>query len=95
MPHISIYTTSTKTYTTEHAVLDTHLGEIAHGTDKWLNRPWYKYKYQNALYNLVGKLPKKRISTEQVVALNEIIREGHDAERVIEVLVQKLEEFGW
>lgn len=91
MPHISIYTTSTKTYVTEHAVLDYPFE--AHGKNKWMNRPWYKYKYQSALYDMVEKLPKKRLSADQRVILDEIIREGHDAERVIEELEKKMEEF--
>ena len=91
MPHISIYTTSTKTYVTEHAVLD--YPYEAHGKNKWMNRPWYKYRYQSALYDMLERLPKKVLSTEQKVILDEIIREGHDAERVIEELEKKMGEF--
>lgn len=91
MPHISIYTTSTKTYVTEHAELD--FPYDAHGKYKWMNRPWYKYRYQSALYDMLERLPKKVLSTEQKVTLDEIIREGHDAERVIEELEKKMEEF--
>lgn len=92
MPNISIYTTNTRTYTTEHAVLMIGVEEY-HGTNKWLNRPWYKYRYQSALYDMIRRIPKKRLSEENAVILNEIIHDGFDAERVIEELEKKMEEF--
>jgi hypothetical protein len=50
--HAYEYTTNTTRShysTTEHATLYRDGNEVSHGTDTWLNRPWYAYRYQNAI----------------------------------------------
>ena len=44
------WVTRTNYAVTEHAELHIDGGLIAKGTDKWLNRPWYQFRYQNARY---------------------------------------------
>lgn len=43
----TLYTTHTSYATSEHANL-TLDGRRYDGLDRWINRPWYEYKYQNA-----------------------------------------------
>ena len=43
----TLYTTHTSYATSEHANL-TLDGRKYDGLDRWINRPWYEYKYQNA-----------------------------------------------
>lgn len=43
----TLYTTHTPYATREHATL-TLDGCTYDGLDRWINRPWYEYKYQNA-----------------------------------------------
>ena len=42
--------------TTEKTFLFKDDVKIAEGRDRWLNRPWYRYRYQNSMMNAVHKL---------------------------------------
>lgn len=43
--------------TTEKTYLFNKEGiKIAEGRDRWINRPWYRYRYQNSMMNAVYKL---------------------------------------
>lgn len=65
MIRINTWTTSTRTYVTEHAQIVSNGYELgAEGRDKWLNRPWYKFRYQNAIMNALRGL--KQYSKEQL-----------------------------
>lgn len=50
----TLYTTHTPYATSEHATL-TLDGLTYDGIDRWINRPWYEYKYQNARINAAYK----------------------------------------
>lgn len=42
--------------TTEKTFLFKDDVKIAEGRDRWINRPWYMYRYQNSMMNAVHKL---------------------------------------
>ena len=43
--------------TTEKTYLFNKEGiKVAEGRDRWINRPWYRYRYQNSMMNAVYKL---------------------------------------
>ena len=47
--------------TTEKTYLFNKEGiKIAEGRDRWINRPWYRYRYQNSMMNAVRKLINSR-----------------------------------
>ena len=46
--HLTTWTTSTRVCVTEHAEVNIN-GQYYNAIDKWYNRPWYEYTYQNAL----------------------------------------------
>lgn len=48
------YGTTEKTYLFKDEV------KIAEGRDRWINRPWYRYRYQNSMMNAVRKLINSR-----------------------------------
>lgn len=50
----TLYTTHTSYATSEHAAL-TLDGLTYDGLDRWINRPWYEYKYQNARIDAARK----------------------------------------
>lgn len=42
--------------TTEKTFLFKDSVKVSEGRDRWLNRPWYRYRYQNSMMNAVCKL---------------------------------------
>ena len=34
--------------------------KVVEGRDRWINRPWYRYRYQNSMMNAVHKLIDSR-----------------------------------
>ena len=48
---VDCYTTRTSYQTTEHA-----LCSGCEGKDRWINRPWHSFDYENALYDLAKKM---------------------------------------
>ena len=46
--------------TTEKTYLFKDEAKIAEGRDRWINRPWYRYRYQNSMMNAVRKLIDSR-----------------------------------
>lgn len=50
----TLYTTHTPYATSEHATLALD-GLTYDGLDRWTNRPWYEYKYQNARVDAARK----------------------------------------
>ena len=42
--------------TTEKTFLFKDSEKISEGRDRWINRPWYVYRYQNSMMNAVYKL---------------------------------------
>ena len=46
--------------TTEKTYLFKDEAKIAEGRDRWINRPWYRYRYQNSMMNAVRKLINSR-----------------------------------
>lgn len=43
--------------TTEKTYLFNKEGiKVTEGRDRWINRPWYRYRYQNSMMNAVHKL---------------------------------------
>jgi hypothetical protein len=46
--------------TTEKTYLFKDEAKIAEGRDRWINRPWYRYRYQNSMMNAVHKLIDSR-----------------------------------
>ena len=66
------WTTSTRYATTEHARFVYDYEDGPEGADKWLNRPWYEFRYQNAQVDAIsGELDR----------LREIDRRAYLAER--------------
>jgi len=46
--------TSTRTYVTEHVyIIEGDYDQVGYGKDKWMNRPWYRFKFANALERAV------------------------------------------
>ena len=52
---VCLFTTKTRNYTTEHAYCPYADKE---GTYKWYNRPWESFDYEQAMLNMIEKLPK-------------------------------------
>lgn len=63
--------------TTEKTYLFKDDVKVSEGRDRWLNRPWYRYRYQNSMMNAVHKLIDAR--TE---ALKERFMIEHDYKKL-------------
>lgn len=60
----TLYTTHTSYATSEHAHLSID-GRTYDGLDRWINRPWYEYKYQNARIDAARKALEDAWSVER------------------------------
>lgn len=87
---ISVYTTSTRTRVTEHAIVEKNGIEVTHGKNYWYNRPWYRYRYQTALKEALAPLSKK-LTQEQQAVINKIVEEVNHHEEAIKQVVAYLE----
>lgn len=71
------WTTSTRYAVTEHAEMIVNGYPVSSGTEKWTNRPWHRFKYQNARIEAANKLYKKREEQHRCAWM-----EGHGYERM-------------
>lgn len=60
--------------TTERSKLYHNGYKISEGLDRWINRPWYRYRYENAMKNAIYKLIHAR---EQIVKENFMEERGY------------------
>lgn len=73
---VNSWTTSTRYATTEHTSI---YGFVAgpneytdvEGIDRWLNRPWYERRYQNARIDAAGKIMSKYEADEKAAWMDE------------------------
>ena len=57
--NVYCYTTHTPTRATEHAETYDDRGYLIEGKDYWYNRPWYRFRYENALIKLARVMAGK------------------------------------
>lgn len=75
--NIYTYITSSNYSTTEHAEIIKNNNVIACGRDTWINRPWYCYRFQNAIINAFYEL--KEAKKSQIIA---DYKRGHNIARI-------------
>lgn len=76
--------------TTERSTLLRNGVEVSNGKDRWINRPWYQYRYQNAMRNAVWKLieDKKERSEKVFKAARGYKRLTADRKKELEALFE-------